>query len=123
MGIILGLVMAWVGIIVVLASRPMAKGEVRSREYNYRPWQPKFVKAITDEEADEINVRFAGYAVNSGILLSICGVLGLLLGIVGYGFWALVFIAVPILVIIGLSIGAYVSTYQVSKQKLANKRP
>lgn len=117
MGIILGIIMSWVGVIVFLASRPMAKGEMRSKEYNYRPWQPKFVKYLSDEEVDEINRRYAGYALYSGLLMSGCGVLAMILAVLGHSSLALLAIAVPILLIIGLTLGAYVSTYNVSKQK------
>jgi Flp pilus assembly protein TadB len=122
MGLILGIVMSWVGIIVFLASRPLAKGEVRSKDYNYRPWQPKFVKSLSDEEADAINRRYAGYAVSSGLLMSACGVAAIVLAVIGYGSIALLAIAVPILLIIGLTLGAFVSAYNASKRKAIDKQ-
>ena len=117
MGLVLGIVMSWVGIIVFLASRPLAKGEVRSKEYNYRPWRPKFVKALSDDEADALNRRFAGYAMYAGLLMTCCGVAAILLVVLGKSSLALLAVAAPILIIIGLAVGAYVSTYNVSRQK------
>jgi hypothetical protein len=117
MGLILGIVMSWVGVILFLASRPLAKGEVRSKEYNYRPWQPKFVKSLSDDEVDALNRRYAGYALYSGLLMTGCGIVAIVLAALGQGPFALLVIALPILLLIGLILGAYVSTYNVSKQK------
>jgi len=121
MGLILGIIMSWVGIILFLASRPLAKGEVRSKDYNYRPWQPKFVKALSDEEADAINRKYAGYAVGGGLLMSAGGILAIILSVIGSGSLALLAVAVPILLIIGLALGAFVSTYNASKRRSVDK--
>ncbi len=39
MGIVLGIVLIWFGFLLAIVSLPLAKGEVRSRDYNYRPFR------------------------------------------------------------------------------------
>lgn len=120
LGIVLGIIMIWVGVIIALASRPLANGEANPRNYNYRPWQPKFVKRLSDEQVDMIGKKFARYAIWCGLLMIVLGIISLSLGIIGYGSYALYLFAIPIAILFILIIYSYTLTFRVSQQV---KRP
>jgi len=120
LGIVLGIIMIWVGVIIALASRPLANGEAKPRSYNYRPWQPKFVKRLSDEQVGMIGKKFARYAILCGILMIILGTISLILGVIGHGSYALYLFALPMAILFILIIYSYSFTFRVSQQV---KRP
>jgi ABC-type antimicrobial peptide transport system permease subunit len=117
LGLVLGIVFIWFGIILMLVSRPLARGEVHSRGYNYRPWQPKFVKKLTDDEADAVNKIFAKWAIACGGLMVLVGIAAMALGIQGQGQYIYLVISLPIVALIALIIIAYAYVYRFVKNK------
>ncbi len=115
-GIVIGIVMIWMGVIIALASRAVLKGELTSRD-NYRPFNPKFVKKLTEKEADAVNRRFSKYLLGWAFLMMIGGVVAMILGASGLGDYALldfVIVIIPIFVIVVL---AYYAAYKIAKEE------
>ncbi len=114
-GLIIGIVMIWVGIILVLASLPLARGEANARTYNYRPWQPKFVKKLSDEEANMIGKKFAKYAIYAGFLMMLLGVVSIVLGTSGHEDIILLLLNLSVVLLLISILISYSYSYQVSK--------
>jgi len=116
LGITFGVLFIWFGFIIALCSQPMARGVPGSWKYNYRPWQPKFVKAMTDEEHDKFSQKYAKWILVSSVFMIAVGLFAVICGV-----WSimnpliLAFLWVIFLVIVILA--AYVHMY-VSRRKM-----
>lgn len=121
LGIVMGIIMIWFGIVLILASLPLAKGEANARGYNYRPWQPKFVKSLSDEQVNEIGKRQARYAIWAGLLMMASGFVSIVFAAVGLGEYALYLFILPISALIVLIVVAYAQTYSVAKRGTQQK--
>lgn len=81
LGLVFGVLFTWLGILIALFSLPMARGEVHSCEYNYRPWQPKFVKAMSDEELDRVNQKGAKWMLVFSMFMVVLGLCAIIFGV------------------------------------------
>jgi Flp pilus assembly protein TadB len=110
-------VILWLGIIVILVSYPLTKGTIDPRKYNYRPWQPKFVKELTDAKAKELGKRDGKLGVNLGILMILIGIASFILGLAGQGFYTLYLLNIFVIVVLLLIFYVYARAYKDSKGK------
>lgn len=117
LGLVLGIVILWLGIIVILVSYPLTKGTIDPRKYNYRPWQPKFVKELTDAKAKELGKRDGKLGVNLGILMILIGIASFILGLAGQGFYTLYLLNIFVIVVLLLIFYVYARAYKDSKGK------
>ncbi|MDD1770853.1 MAG: hypothetical protein LUO79_07190 [Methanomassiliicoccales archaeon] len=115
-GIVIGIVMIWVGVIVGIASRAVIKGELTSKD-NYRPFQPKFVKKLTEQEADAINRRFSVYLLSWALSMILAGIASIFLGALNLGDYVLFVLLIAQLPVIALIPIAYYAAYKVAKAK------
>lgn len=80
LGITYGILFTWIGFLVAILSLPMARGEVHSREYNYRPWQPGFIRSMPDEELDRLNQKGAKWVLAYALFLVVLGICSFISG-------------------------------------------
>lgn len=66
---------------MAIASLPMARGVPGSWKYNYRPIQPKFVKAMTDEEHDKFSQKGAKWVFAFSIFVIALGLCAIISGV------------------------------------------
>jgi uncharacterized membrane protein HdeD (DUF308 family) len=87
MGLVLGIILIWAGILLALFSMPLAKGQVRARDYNYRPLRPLFRKwfGMTDDVNDEAGRQGAKLTVAYSIFMVIPGVCSIFIGLASLG--------------------------------------
>jgi hypothetical protein len=116
LGLIFGILLTWFGIITILVSYPLTKGDIDPRKYNYRPWQPKFIKELTDDQAKKIGKRDGKYGVGFGISLVFIGMASFILGATGKGFDILTILWIFLIGSIVLIIYAYAAAYMESKR-------
>jgi uncharacterized membrane protein YedE/YeeE len=113
LGLIIGILMSWFGFIIALVSYPLATGQVRSRDYNYRPFK-QFTRrwtGVTDDISDEVNRKAAAWGVVLGILMALMGICAAVFGIFSIGnpmIFYIVIITLFVLFTLGVSIYAFV---------------
>jgi hypothetical protein len=95
----------------------LVRGEVQARTYNYRPWQPKFVKKLTDEDANNIGKKHARYAICFALLMMLFGVASIILGATGLGDEIPFLLALSSVISFIFVIAVYAYIYSVSKKK------
>jgi hypothetical protein len=83
MSFVFGILLMWLGGWTTLVTLPMAKGELKPREVNYRPWKPKFIREMKNEEIDKINLDGAKLMLVVTLSIFILGVCSIILGILG----------------------------------------
>lgn len=79
--LVLGIVMIGVGLLLILVSMPLAKGQVRAHQYNYRPWQP--IK-LSDEEKDRLGRPTAKATIAVALLYALAGLASVAIGLTGH---------------------------------------
>lgn len=118
-GLVIGIILIWIGILVALISLPMAKGEVHSREYNYRPFQSKYIKSLPDEELDKINRKWAKWVIVWAIIMIAMGIIAMIFGIVnGIGLYLPLIMLVPVILIAIMAIASYIYLLMHKKGKI-----
>lgn len=120
MGLIFGILMIWFGILSAIVSMPMAKGQVRSRDYNYRPFRPLFQKwlGITDEMEDRVGRQGAKWMIAYSIFMIALGFCAIIFGLTSLGNPLILYI-LAIVVLAALMIGIYVYTIAIARRKRA----
>ena len=116
MGLIFGVLMTWFGILIAMICLPIARGEVKASEINYRPWAPKFVKAQSVEEADHINRQGAKWMLAYAAFMVILGFCAIALGIISIANPAILYL-LAIIIITTIILGIYVYTFVYVRHK------
>ncbi len=83
MSFVFGILLMWLGGWTTLLTLPMAKGELKPREVNYRPWKPKFIREMKNEEIDKIDLDGAKLMLLVTLSIFVLGICSTILGILG----------------------------------------
>jgi hypothetical protein len=116
LGLIFGILFLWFGALVIMVSYPLTTGNIDPRKYNYRPWQPKWVKGLTDDQANKIGKRGGKWGVGLGITMVFIGLASLILAATGQGFDVYYLLMVFLVSAVILIIYGYADAYKESKQ-------
>ncbi len=102
MGIVLGIVLIWFGFLLAIVSLPLAKGEVRSRDYNYRPFRKigQRLFGITADIEDRVNRKAAKWMIAYAIFMVAMGFCSIIFGVMSIGNPLILYLLVIIVVII-----------------------
>lgn len=116
MSFLFGILLIWLGSWTSLLTLPMAKGELKPREVNFRPWNPKFMREMCHEEQDKIGLDGSKLLLVVFVSIIVVGVCSIIYGILGifsliFG-WFTIFNPVVFLLIavIGLDLAIIVIT-------------
>jgi purine-cytosine permease-like protein len=112
--LVIGILMAWFGILIIIISLPLARGEVRGRDYNYRPWKPFVVSA---DLSDRINRQGAKLAIACSVLFIIGGLLVIALRRMGAGEWTLYAFLLFIVLWLVLLAGVYIYAWLAAQRE------
>lgn len=83
MSFVIGILLMWLGGWTTLITLPVAKGELKAREINYRPWKPKFIRDMSNEEHDKISQDGAKLMLVFFLTIFVLGICSIILGILG----------------------------------------
>lgn len=78
--LVMGIIMIWIGILLILVSMPLAKGNVQASKYNYRPIQ---LYKISDEEKDRLGKPTAIASMAVAMLFVLAGLASIAIGATG----------------------------------------
>lgn len=120
LGITFGILFTFFGIIIAIASLPMAKGVPGSWKNNYRPVQPKFIKDLSSEEHDKYSQTGGKLGIVLSIFMVVSGLCALFFGatsIMNPLIIAYVFIIVAIIIILAGYAYGYVFWRKTHKAK------
>jgi uncharacterized membrane protein HdeD (DUF308 family) len=121
MGIVLGIVLIWFGFLLAIVSLPLAKGEVRSRDYNYRPFRKigQRLFGITADIEDKVNRKAAKWMIAYAVFMAFMGVCSIIFGVMSIGNPLIPYLLALIVVII-LMIGAYAYALALARRERHN---
>ena len=76
--LIFGIIMIWIGTLLMLTCIPLARGDVRASQYSYRPIQ---LYRLTDEERDRLGKPTAIASMAVAALFILSGLASIALGV------------------------------------------
>ena len=111
--LIFGIALILISGLIIALSLPLATGRFRSRDYNYRPYQP--IK-ISKDTADMVNKKATKWVVAWGIIVMIIGLGAVIIGItknsgpfgLSINVMLLVFYLIPVISLLLIGVGALV---------------
>ena len=93
-----------------------SQGELKASEINYRPWKPKFVKALSPEEADKISRQGAKWMLAYSAFMIILGFCAIALGIISIANPEILYL-LAIIIIAAMILGVYAYTFVYVRRK------
>ncbi len=119
-GLILGILMIWLGLVLVLVSLPLARGKVRAHEYSYRPIQ---IFKFTNEEKDRLGPASGKAGIVAGVLFILAGFGSFALAVTGNGQYSLMLLnGMTLLMLLGIIVVFYLSIRWVRKVRKEGSR-
>jgi len=116
-GIIFGILLIWFGFVIALVSLPLATGQVRSRDYNYRPFRKygERLFGITADIEDKVNRKAAKWMIAYAVFMAAMGVCSIAFGVMLIGNPVIPYLMAIIVVII-FTIGAFAYALVVARR-------
>ena len=79
----LGIIMIFIGLVIILSSLPLAQGRVKPSKYNWMPVRLYTIYRMTGEEKDRIGKPTAKAAIVVGTLYALAGLALVAIGLTG----------------------------------------